>query len=230
MRPALVRSLKAWVGDHVPIGRLSYAQEGEDLVLARMLDALGVSRRRHGFFVDVGAHHPTRFSNTYYFYRRGWRGINVDAMPGTRKLFQRVRPRDITVESGVGARAGMMTYFLFNEPALNTFSEQEATRKNQGPYRIIGTAQIPVVPLKEILDEHVPPAVSIDFMNIDAEGFDHEIVCSNDWQRYRPTVVLLELLNTTMEGFGDHPTAQILRECGYRLIAKTFNTFFFTTK
>ena len=230
MRPPFVRVMKAWVRDHVPIGRLSFAQEGEDLVLARILETLGVTRRSHGFFVDIGAHHPTRYSNTYYFYRRGWRGINVDTMPGTKKLFQRVRPRDTTVECGVGARAGMMTYFLFNEPALNTFSEQEATRKNHGPYRIVGTLQMPMVPLKKILDEYVPPGVSIDFMNIDAEGFDHEIVSSNDWHRYRPSVVLVELLNTSMAKFEEHPTAQILQHWGYRVLAKTFNTFFFTTK
>lgn len=218
------RCVGRWLRDRLPIGgRLSYAQEGEDLVLARILG----TNTSPGFFVDVGAHHPTRFSNTYYFYRRGWRGINVDALPGTASLFQRARPRDVTVECGVGAQAGVMTYFVFNEPALNTFSEQEAHKKDRHPYHIVNRLQIPVVTLTEILDKHLPVGVTIDFMTIDAEGFDHEIVCSNDWKRYRPRVVLVELLNTGIENLASHPTAQLLHQQGYRSFAKTLNTFFF---
>ena len=219
-----LRCVGRWLRNRLPIGgRLSYAQEGEDLVLARILG----TNTSAGFFVDVGAHHPTRLSNTYYFYRRGWRGINVDALPGTASLFQRMRPRDVTVECGVGAKAGVMTYFVFNEPALNTFSEQEAHKKDRNPYHIVNTLQIPVVTLTEILDKHLPVGVTIDFMTIDVEGFDHEIVCSNDWNRYRPRVVLVELLNTGIENLASHPTAQLLHQHGYRSFAKTFNTFFF---
>ena len=202
----------------------SYSQEGEDMVLARILGELGVTK---GFFVDIGAHHPARFSNTYYFYRRGWRGINVDALPGTKKLFRRMRPRDITIECGVGSQEGVLKYFAFNEPALNTFSEQEAKKKDRPPYYIINTIQIPVVTLKQILDEHLPLGTKIDFMTIDAEGFDHEVISSNDWGRYRPRVILIELLNTGIENLDAHPTAQLLHSQNYRVFAKTYNTFFF---
>ena len=193
-------------------------------MLARILGEQEVSA---GYFVDIGAHHPVRFSNTYYFYRRGWRGINVDALPGTKKLFQRMRPRDITIECGVGSCEGVLKYFLFNEPALNTFSEQEAKKKEHRPYRIVNTLQIPVVTLKQILDEYLPGGTKIDFLTIDAEGFDHEIISSNDWSLYRPRVVLVELLNTDMQNLAMHPTAQILYRHNYRAMSKTLNTYFF---
>jgi len=202
----------------------SYSQEGEDLVLARILDNLKIST---GFFVDIGAHHPIRFSNTYYFYQRGWRGINVDALPGTKYLFDRVRPRDITVECGVGEESGILEYFLFNDPALNTFSEQEAKKKNSSPYHIVETMKIPVVTLKQILDQNVPGQIPIDFMTIDAEGFDYKIIASNDWDRYRPRIILIELLNTELTAINSHPIAQLLQMNNYRIYAKTFNTFFF---
>ena len=202
----------------------SYAQEGEDLVLARILDNLKI---KTGFFVDIGAHHPTRFSNTYYFYKHGWRGINVDALPGTRKLFERMRSRDITVECGVGEKNGISTYFRFDEPALNTFSEQEAKRKNTPPYHMIETLQVPVVTLKQILDEHLPTGMKIDFMTIDVEGLDYEVICSNDWALYRPHLILIELLNTGIENLATHPIARLLRSHDYRIFAKTYNTFFF---
>ncbi|OIR19137.1 hypothetical protein GALL_00160 [mine drainage metagenome] len=219
-----IDKLKAVIRNIVPVGRLSYSQEGEDLVLARILGELGITT---GFFVDIGAHHPARFSNTYYFYRRGWRGINVDALPGTKRLFRRMRSRDITIECGVGSQAGVLKYFAFNEPALNTFSEQEAIKKNRPPYHIVETIQIPVVTLKQILDENLPSGTGIDFMTIDAEGFDHEIIISNDWARYRPRVLLVELLNTDIQNLDANPTAQVLKQHNYRIMAKSFNTFFF---
>ncbi|HEY3308695.1 MAG TPA: FkbM family methyltransferase [Desulfuromonadaceae bacterium] len=219
-----INFLKTLIRNRLPNGRLSYSQEGEDLVLVRILDELKISK---GFFVDIGAHHPTRFSNTYYFYRRGWRGINVDALPGTKKLFQRMRPRDITIECGVGAQEGALRYFAFNESALNTFSEHEARKKDCPPYHIINTLQIPVVTLKQILDKNLPRGTQIDFMTIDAEGFDHEVVSSNDWNMYRPRVVLVELLNTEIQNLESHPTAKMLSRHNYRALAKTYNTYFF---
>ena len=224
MPSKMVSKLKSLIRDIVPIGRLSYAQEGEDLVLARILGELGMTT---GFFVDIGAHHPSRFSNTYYFYRRGWCGINVDALPGTKRLFQRMRSRDITIECGVGSQEGKLKYFAFNEPALNTFSEEEAKKKDRPPYHIINTIQIQVVTLKQILNEHLPHGTKIDFMTIDAEGFDHEIIISNDWALYRPRVLLVELLDTDIQNLDTNPTAKALKNHNYRIMAKCFNSFFF---
>lgn len=79
----------------------SYAQEGEDMILHRIFE-----RQSVGFYVDVGAHHPFRFSNTYLFYQKGWRGINIDAMPNSMRLFNRFRPRDINLECGISKGGG----------------------------------------------------------------------------------------------------------------------------
>ncbi|HWR59941.1 MAG TPA: FkbM family methyltransferase, partial [Thermodesulfovibrionales bacterium] len=96
----------------------SYSQEGEDLILRRIF-----SNITNGFYVDIGAHHPKRFSNTYLFYRQGWCGINIDAMPGSMKLFNKFRPRDINLEFAVANGNNKMTYYEFNLPALNSFSK-----------------------------------------------------------------------------------------------------------
>ena len=223
-KTGLVRSLGKFLRNYIPFGRVSYSQEGEDMVLARIFEMLEVS---NGFFVDIGAHHPTRYSNTYFFYRRGWRGINVDALPGTERLFTRMRPRDITIECGIGTKTGLLTYYSFNEPALNTFSESEAERKNHSPYCIVETIQIQIKTLQKILDEHLPPDTGIDFLTIDVEGLDHEVVMSNDWSKYRPKVILVEMLASDLSKMNDHPTAQLLGGNGYHLIAKTHNTYFF---
>ncbi|MFT7246563.1 MAG: hypothetical protein ACI82A_003940, partial [Candidatus Azotimanducaceae bacterium] len=70
----------------------SWSQEGEDQILRRIFE-----QQSTGFYVDVGAHHPKRFSNTFLFYKLGWQGINIDAMPGSMALFNRERSRDLNL-------------------------------------------------------------------------------------------------------------------------------------
>src|SRR5688500_4139273 len=126
MLQTVKRLLKAVLPDHAfdelrcRTGRnrqRGYAQEGEDLILQLML-----AWRANGFYVDVGAHHPQFDSNTYLFYKRGWSGINIDAMPNSMKLFNRLRPRDINLELAISKKSEELTYYLFNTPQLNGFS------------------------------------------------------------------------------------------------------------
>lgn len=201
---------------------LCYGQDGEDLILNRMLDG-----QAQGFYVDVGAHHPVRFSNTYMFYRRGWRGINIDAMPGSMKRFEKVRPRDINIECGVAGSAGKLMYHRFNEPALNTFDAAEAAHKNKPPYQLIDTVEVAVERLDALLARHLPTGQQIDFLSVDVEGKDEEVLRSNDWSRFRPRFILAETLRTDMLGLGACPVVQFLRGVGYTPIGKAYNTSFF---
>jgi FkbM family methyltransferase len=201
---------------------LSYALDGEDLILDHLLEG-----KANGFYVDVGAHHPARFSNTYLFYRRGWRGINIDAQPFSMALFKKLRPRDINLEVGVDVQAGTLSYFQFNEPALNTFSETEAALKDRAPYRLIGTLQVKVERLDALLARHMPIGQEIDFLNIDVEGKDAEVLHSNDWSRYRPRFVLAETLRTDMLRLGACPVVRFMRSVGYTPVSKAYNTSFF---
>lgn len=202
--------------------QLCYGQDGEDLVLDRMME-----RQQTGFYVDVGAHHPVRFSNTYLFYRRGWRGINIDAQPGSMKKFERVRPRDINIECGVAGSAGCLTYYRFNEPALNTFDAHEARLKDTPPYRLVDTIEVDVERLDTLLARHMPTDVQIDFMSIDVEGKDLEALESNDWTRFRPRFILAETLRTDMLHLADCPVVQLLGGVGYEPVGKANNTTFF---
>ena len=186
-----------------------------------------LEKEEAGFYVDVGAHHPVRFSNTYLFYRRGWRGINIDAQPGSMRLFRKHRPRDINVECGVAARVGTLSYFRFNEPALNTFDESEAKLKDVAPYRIIDRVEVGVRPLGDLLAEFVPAGQAIDFMTVDVEGLDAEVLGSNDWNRFRPRIVLAETLRTDILAIASCPTVRLLGEMGYKPVAKAYNTTFF---
>ena len=201
---------------------LCYSQNGEDLILNRLFD-----NKNNGFFIDVGAHHPIRFSNTYLFYKNGWSGINIDAMPGSMTEFNKIRPKDINIESGVGLKNDQIIFYQFNESALNTFSKKEALSKNKDGYKIIKSNMIQVETLENILDKYMPRNTRIDFLNIDVEGKDEEVLISNNWEKYNPIYILVEILR---EKYLDDTNSSIkvfLKSKGYYPINKILDTYIF---
>jgi FkbM family methyltransferase len=202
---------------------VSYSQEGEDLVLKRIFE-----NRTDGFYVDVGAHHPMRYSNTYIFYNKGWRGINIDAMPGSMELFRKIRPRDVNLEVPISDTRGVSTYYAFNEPALNGFSKELSDCRNVSEkYRIIFQKDIETRTLAEILDAHLPKDQRIDFLSIDVEGLDFQVLQSNNWEKYKPVIVLVEIRGASLEEIIGSAITGFMKARGYAVFAKTFNTVFF---
>lgn len=218
IRNRLERIYTATVGGYAVT---AYSQEGEDLILIRLFNG-----KADGFYVDVGAHHPERFSNTYLFYRSGWRGINIDAMPGSMRAFSRIRPRDINLEIAVSNEPTELTYHIFSEKALNTFDEEIAEQR-QKSHEIKEKIPLRSRRLEELLDQYLPENQSIDFLSVDAEGFDLAVLQSNNWQRYRPTYVLAETFAGKDNLCAPNPISTYLAEQGYILVAHTMNTGIF---
>lgn len=182
--------------------------------------------RSKGFYVDIGAHHPRRFSNTYHFYRMGWAGINVDATPGSMEPFRRLRPRDTNIEAAVSREPREITFYLYNEPALNTFIERSFNEAS--PYHLVGERTLMTRTLGELLSQYLPTGQKIDFLSIDVEGMDLEVLESNDWQRFRPGYVLVECRGgSSINQVSDDDTVRFLEERRYVLLAKTLNTLIF---
>jgi len=230
IHPGLFKRISPSTRDHLihclwdGFSTASYSQEGEDTLLNRMFDS-----KKGGFFVDVGAHHPKRFSNTFLFYRRGWRGINIDAMPGSMRPFEAERPGDTNIECGVGTAAAEITFYTFRDGALNTFDADIARiREAEGAGPAVAVV-VPVRRLESILGEHLQAGTKIDFMSVDAEGFDYDILESNDWEKFRPSIVLVEICQCSMEETMHHRTTGFLAAQGYGLVAKTVNTAFYRT-
>jgi len=201
----------------------SYSQEGEDLVLSRLF-----GEREQGFYVDIGAHHPKKFSNTYFFYRKGWVGINVDAMPGSMSAFNLLRPRDINIERAISQNCCSMTYYMFNQPALNGFSKRLSdARSGNGKNYLLKTIDIETCRLSMILDEYLPSGQGIDFMSIDVEGLDLEVLKSNDWEKYRPRYVLIEVIGGDLPSLNTTEEHQYMLLNDYFLCAKLVNTIIY---
>lgn len=206
-----------------PYMRASWSQEGEDLILGRLLED-----RRDGFYVDVGAHHPLRFSNTAYFSVQGWSGINIEPDPDGAALLARLRPRDITLNVGIGTTNGRLPFHRFDDPALNTFDAMLAANRLQTTgYRFRELVEVPVMRLDEVLDQHLPTGRHIDFLTVDAEGNDADVLASNNWRRFRPTIVLAELLEASFAEVPSSQLGRIMEKAGYRPVAMTLNSVFF---
>lgn len=203
---------------------ISYSQEGEDLILKRIFDG-----QKSGMFVDVGAHHPKRFSNTYLFYLQGWRGINIDAMPGSMIAFNKIRPEDINIECPISDKEEELIYYIFNEPALNTLSKLEAEKKDGlNGFKIIERKKIFTNTLANVLSQNIKTHQQIDFLSIDVEGFDLNVLKSNDWDKYKPKVILVEELNCDLELILEKGSVtKYMHLKGYKLYAKSVNTLFF---
>lgn len=204
---------------------LSFSQEGEDLIVKELFHG-----KTQGFYVDVGAHHPQRFSNTYYFYLKGWKGINIDAMPDSMKIFELLRPNDINLEFPVSDKSETLTYYEFNESAINSFSLPLSQKRDleSKSYKIVSETRMQTQTLAKVLDTYLPFNQVIDFLSIDVEGLDYQVLISNDWEKYRPKIVLVEDLNLRfLEDVNDSKIYNFLLSKGYRLMAKTLRTLIF---
>lgn len=178
------------------------SQFGEDAILEKILPA-------HGFYVDVGAYHPYLYSNTYGLYKKGWRGIAIDPNKDTKILFTIFRPKDTFVHAGIGS--GTLPYNSYDDGAYNGFNTKVPSR-----VALISTYPVKCLPLSEIV-KGVP---QIDFLNVDVEGMDLEVLESHDWSI--PTKVI------AAEGEEKSSTTDFLIDKGYRLYAVAGATLIFT--
>lgn len=210
-----------------PFYQKSYAQEGEDLIFYRLI----YGKLERGFYVDVGAHHPKRFSNTYFFYKKGWRGINIEPMPGSKKLFDKYRPKDINIESPISLVEEELTYYMFNEPALNGFIKDIRAIKNQtGNYKVLRTVNLKTKTLKKLFDEYLPSDKKINLLSVDVEGMDLAVLQSNDWKKYLPDYVMVEDRDFDFLSPTKSDIYNYLTNLDYSLIVKTVNTLIFSLK
>jgi FkbM family methyltransferase len=167
---------------------ISYAQRFEDLYLMHCFGA-----RSEGFYIDVGSGHPVYDNASFAFYLRGWRGVTVEPNPSLARLSRAVRPRDRHVEAVVGASIGETTFYLVNDfHGLSTMIESHARAAQTQFGKSSQALAMPVTTLNEVCREHAPPR--FEFLKVDVEGAEHEVLLSGDWQSFRPKVLVAEAL------------------------------------
>lgn len=190
----------------------SYSQEGEDLFMEKVL------KKKKGFYIDVGANDPDRFSNTKLFYRKGWNGINIEPDETLFQVLVKRRKRDINVNVGIGEEKSNISFYKFIPHTLSTFSQEEASKYQEQGFQLVESKKVDVEKLVDVLSKHLPHGTAIDFMSIDTEGFDMHVLRSNNWERFRPRLICIESVTHTVDGKDnkkedDHEV--YLRDMGY---------------
>lgn len=201
----------------------SFSQEIEDLFLDSKFPSGYL-----GFYVDIGAHHPTRFSNTALFYEKGWRGINIEANKEALAKFASSRMRDINLCLLVGAKNQNIPFYIFDEPALNTVIKKRAKLlQKTTAYNLLKKIKKRCVTLKYIFKKYLPKNQQIDFLNIDVEGNEIKVLQGNDWYNFRPSYLLIEILNENLQDVLTCKVTKFLNKKSYIPFAKIGRTAFF---
>ena len=164
----------------------SHSQFGEDMIL-RFL----TNNRNRGFYVDIGAFHPVYLSNTFHFYDKGWQGINIDARSGSMDSFNLLRPRDINLELCISDKEGETTFFVFDQTPFNTCDQSTAEKLiTEGQVKLVEKYTLKTLTLTSIVEKYIPSNVEVDFMSIDIEGVDEVVLMSNNWEKFKPKILV----------------------------------------
>lgn len=164
---------------------ISFAQNAEDVMLARLFPG-----KTDGFYIDIGAADPVEHSVTKHFSDRGWRGVNVEPIKAYCDRLAEARPRDICLPIALGECRETRTFFNISNQYLSTF-DPEAAARGVAAGGVLVEEAVEVRTLADICEEHVGQTV-IDFLKIDVEGWEEQVIRGGDWSRYRPRVVLVE--------------------------------------
>lgn len=166
---------------------LSYTQNLEDY---HLWQALGP--KATGFYIDVGAGHPIADNVSFWSYQRGWGGICVEPQPALAALYPHIRPRDVVFEGLVGRHSGVVDFHLVDRlHGFSTTVEKHAQGAGQFGAQY-STVRMPIVTMAELCEQH--GVGEIDFLKIDVEGAEADVLMGNDWKRFRPKVIVAEAI------------------------------------
>ena len=216
--PRIAAYLRRRAGIHY---RKSWSQCGEDLIMRYLFDLLQIARPS---YIDIGAHHPWYYNNTYLFYRQGARGVNVEPDPSLYAGLRRGRRHDVNLNMGIGPRAAEMDFYVMSSRTLNTFSAIEARKYvEQRGLRIVDTRRIRVQTFSQAVGAHM--GRTPDLVSLDVEGLELDILRSIDFSENRPHVFCIETLSYAGgdgSGVKNSEIHALMLENGYMLYADTY--------
>lgn len=165
----------------------SFSQYQEDLIIDSLL-----SCKNKGFYIDIGANDPDVLSNTKRFYLKGWSGINIEPNPNLYKKLVRNRPNDINLNYGVSSTEGSLTFYVMSADTLSSFDKKAAIESGKlHGATLVDEISVNTLSLTDVFTNYVQG--SVDFMSVDTEGYDLIVLDSNDWTKFRPYAVMVEV-------------------------------------
>jgi len=200
-----------YIGNSIPVfvdthSINSYSQYQEDLIIDSYF-----KNKLKGSYVDIGAYDPNDLSNTKKFYLRGWSGINIDPNLSAIEIFNQERDRDVNLNIGISLIEGKEIFYEMNYKTLSTFSSNDAIQSTSTfkGAKIINSYEVDCKKLSTILDDY---KINVDFLSIDVEGYELQVLNSNNWQKHRPELIIIEINRNTSEIFN------YMKSIDYKLI------------
>ncbi|PBJ13856.1 FkbM family methyltransferase [Flavobacterium sp. ACN6] len=194
--------------------KVSFSKSGEDIQLNKL-----IASTSPGVYVDIGCWHPIKASNSYFFYLRNWKGLCIDPNPELESLYKKIRPKDNFINCAIGQDEKIYKYYMLEESSMNTL-DYDFIQKHNLVDKIRKTIDVPSFSLEKILDKNIKPNERLDFFDIDVEGFDLEVLKTNNWIKYRPKIVLIET-NFSLKEDLNSEIVKYLESKDYKVVGKS---------
>ena len=195
------------------IKKKTYSMNEEDIFINKYF------KKKTGFFVDVGAYHPLELSNTYLLYKRGWNGINIDISSLSVDYFNYIRPDDININIAVTEKKSIKTIFYQKKKSpLKTLNFKLASKHFSLNFK---KKKIKSDTLTSIIDKTKFKGIKINFLNIDAEGGDFEVLKSLNFKKYKPKLICVEIIdnfNSSKKAIKKNKIYKFLIQKKYKLV------------
>lgn len=205
--------------------RISYAFSGEDRLIESILKP---KITKAGFYVEVGCNHPTFISNSFLFYRRGWKGICIDANQRLVDKFKYLRPNDKAVGAFVSNLTHQIEFIELTNDVLSSIDVAYIEKCLEQGQKVVAKKNIQPQSLTEILDQQQCPEI-FDFLSIDVEEHDYDVLLSLDFERFKPRLIIVEAEDFSPKNPEKHKIYQLLTNKGYQLNGYILTNLYFVS-
>jgi FkbM family methyltransferase len=212
-----IRNLKFFFKD-------TLSQDKEDLFVKKFFN-----NKNKGTYLDIGCFNPLLWNNTYLLYKKGWSGINVDIQKINIDLFNVARPDDINICCALYDKKKILNLYNLkgeNNSAVMTIDKSHAEKMKFLFNKNITKKKIKTLTFSEMIKNYNIKINNIDFLNIDTEGSDFNILKSINIQKYKPKLICIEISQFTKQA-NKKKILNYLKSNGYKFIYKRSISSFF---
>ena len=189
--------------------RLAYSHWGIDLIITKLLNS-----KNKGIYIDVGCHHPFLNNHSYLLYKSGWEGINIDIDYNSIDMFNFFRKSDVNIQTAVTDHKGEVDLFFYhNRAAKNTISKEFGSDAKE-------QKKINSDTLNNIIENSKFKNSKIDFVSIDVEGNEMNVLNGFNLKKYKPKLILLEFILPNKKEFYEKDINEITNSEVYKFLIK----------